>query len=418
MGKSFEKTFELHKFYGPALHQLGRVISKGNTTRFDISLKNSAPQDTLNIVRFYLAVYTENGWKKVFNNKDLLCQEKIQKATRSDLIEMRLSVREPTWFSMYGIKPEPEAGTEHEAIPYYFALIDCDQSIRYNSTSNWNLTVRLDVNQGGMGHLNLGETIVFWIKTVCLIVFFGLLIKYYKPWVREWRNEDVEKNYAFMMTAAAVMFKYASLFIDVLIALLASGSGDTYPVTTFITKCLDLTSGYFLMMVILFVGSGWTISFSRIDDMELFLPLVVSLGILKLMLFGLSYVLLSEEHHFHAYDGFIGFLIGGLHLCLYVYYLIVRKTSSQNAKIQEASKFYGKLDGISNLYLLSFPVLLFCTLMLKSAYAEVVIESGVTICQLIAAIGLGYILLDKEYSQSADFDFSLPSSTNKWKRKE
>ena len=300
-------------------------------------------------------------------------------------------------------------GTRNELI--FFYIMDCDNNVSRSTPSGWKLYVTFDIPEKD-GYLNLGEWYVYWFKIlgmITLIVFFSF---YYKPILREFSNEYSDTNYAFLIVTFGIIFRLVSIIIDLVELHVLSSYGEESPVIHFFAKAFEVLSGYLVLLTMLFIAHGWTITFSKIEDMELFLPLSIALGVLKLILVGMGRLVKLDQHHFHAFDGFVGMIMCffNVTMLLYYFYQIYQlRDSIKNHK--KVNKFYTVLSLVVIWYLGTFPVAYVTAYLLDDWKRAAVIELVNTVGQLVGSLALAWLLTAKgRYTDIADFNLGLPSS--------
>lgn len=359
------------------------------------------------ILNLRIAIYDEETFERYYENRYLTCAEKLNQAFYTIPVQVLLYTYHPS--SSGGSPILTLKKGEHKML--YFALMDCDMEVRTQSRGEWNLIIDLKLANDN-SHLTPMDYYIYIYKILLLLIMGGLGIKYAKPVYQEIRKEHFETNYALVTLAAGFTIKVLSIMLDVLETRIYSTDGTESPVINFFAKATDLVSGYVLACLILFLGNGWTIFFSRIDDMELFLPISIALGIMKVLVLGLMTLVRTDQNHFHSYTGVMGIFVTILHVGLFVYYWFL--LDQNHAKIQTTSdkkSFYSSLTKLAVCYLLSFPLFYVLSCIVPSVYVSAFIEFGVTTCQLGASIAMGVLIgTGGKYGKIADFDFSLPSA--------
>src|SRR3990167_3853172 len=358
-------------------------------------------------VKMSIAIYDESTFERYFENRYLTCTEKLNHALNQFKIFVPLHSTQPSTFCGFKVISPPKG--EYKLL--YFALMDCDMEVRKQSRNEWNLILDLKLSNDN-SHLTPMDSFIYVYKILSLLLMAALAVKYAKPVMAELKKEHFETNYALMTLAAGFLIKVMSILLDVIETRLYSVDGVESPVINFFAKATDLISGYILACLILFLANGWTIFFSRLDDMELFLPIAIALGIMKVLVLGLMSLVRTDQNHFHSYTGVLGIFVTILHIGLFIYYWFL--IDQNHAKIQTSAdkkSFYSSLTTLAIFYLMSFPIFYFLSFVVSSIYVSAFIEFGVTTCQLGASIAMGVLIgTGGKYGRIADFDFSLPSA--------
>jgi Rhodopsin-like GPCR transmembrane domain len=407
--KYLTKSVQMSKF-SRSPHSVFLFKSSGKrTTRGKFQYRPSMISNNGEEFDLKLGIYNVHGFRDIYNDDSLTCQEKLDRTItihplRIDL-NSHLNAEVEINYLHYGIH-----GDRTELI--HFVLFDCDENVKTKTSNDWKLTFTFDILQEGNTYLDLGETKVYWFKIVVLLIIFGFFAKYFTSIKREFLNEYSDTNYAFLLTGTGLVFKLISVLTDIIELHVLKSTGEESPVIHFFAKAFELGASYLILLVMLFIAHGWTITFSKIDDMELFLPLSIALGILKLILVGMGRLVKLEQHHFHAFDGFVGLIICVFNVTMLAYYFYqVRQLGDVIQKQRKVRKFYTLLSLIVIIYMLTFPTAYLLSYLMDDWKRAAVIEIVNTGGQLIGSLALSWLLTAKgRYSDIADFDIGLPST--------
>ena len=153
------------------------------------------------------------------------------------------------------------------------------------------------------------ERYVLYVKIFALALLVALAGANFRLLANNLAAEYTETNYAFLIVVAAAGLKLVSLVMDVLETYVYSTDGYELPGLNLMSKSTDLVSGYLGQLLAVYLAAGWTIVFSHIDDMELFLPITIAVGILKVIAIGLGRLIKQEHYHYHVFDGYVGAVV-------------------------------------------------------------------------------------------------------------
>lgn len=384
------------------------VGTKSTTASF--SFKPSINSD-VDILDLTLGVYRGKDYKKVYEDDNRSCLEKRENGWMVHNVPINLRTAGSV---MINIEFDYRHLAKNEDTSLiYFVLFDCDELVRRRTNSDWKLTITMDSpEQGSNNYLTKFDQGVAIVKLICLVLIFGFFGLYFRHIKREFYNEYSDTNYAFLMIVFGIAFKLSALLIDILEIVLVSNTGEDSPVINFFGKATELLSSYLVMLLIMFLAHGWTVTFRKIDEMELFLPMSIALGILKLILVGLGRLVKQDQDHFHAFDGWVGFV-----LCLFnfgmlaYYFFLIWQHQGEYLKDKRRRRFFNLLSLIAVVYLLTFPLAYYFSYVMDEWKRHSVIEIFNTIGQLISMFAMAWLLTARgKYSDIADFNFGLPST--------
>ena len=407
-GKYIEETIPHQKIISNPHLYLGKVAADKNI-RVNIW---SYPTITLDYdlkIPLTIGVFRYDNFERVVQNQFLTCGEKLRRADYLIPLVVDFNRKEKVH---YGMNSDLGIFKENEHDLLYFVLFDCDGLVRKESNFYWYLRIEMMFSDQNESHLSPLERWIFYFKFGALLFIAIIFGWYYKPTMIELKKEHFEKNYAFIWLFVAACFKLFSLLLDVFECWLISRGGHDWIILNFFAKSTDMASNYIVMLIILYIASGWTIFFSRLDDMEFFLPLTIALGIMKLIIFGIVTAVRIEQNHFHAFGGIMGGIVTVLHVGLFFYFVILLDSNSLKVENNEQMKeFYYSLAALAFVYLLAFPFWFIISMFLNPVYQAGLIEFGNTSCQLLALLFMGLLVgTNGKYGQVANLDFSLPSS--------
>ena len=368
----------------------------------------SMVSDTSQPLSLTLGIYTSDTFNN-YNDDTLVCNDKLAITSHSHAlaIDLRSSTHYDLTidFSDYGIRGDSTA-------TIYFVVFDCGEMVKRHTSADWKLVFTFDVRHGGGSYLHGMDVWVCRFKIAGLLFLVVFFVVYMRQIKREFMNEYSDTNYAFMIVAFASAIRVIAIVIDIIEIYCLKLSGDESPIIHFFAKTFEIFSAYLIQLTMLFLAHGWTITFSKIEDMELFLPLSIALGVLKLILVGMGRLVKLDQHHFHAFDGFVGMIMCffNVTMLLYYFYQVYQlRDSIKNHK--KVNKFYTVLSLVVIWYLGTFPVGYVTAYLMDDWKRAAVIELVNTVGQLVGSLALAWLLTAKgRYTDIADFDLGLPSS--------
>lgn len=281
------------------------------------------------------------------------------------------------------------------------------------STQPNNFSVLIELTLFNESQFGKGDQIIYDFKRWSVLAFVLLGAYYSRKFVREMSKDYAETNFAFTTVCVCIPLKVSGLLFEWVGLAIFSIDGSSNLLVEFLAQSLNVVTGYMLTLVVIFLGAGWTITFPRIDDMPVLLPVAIAVGILKLFVLGISKLVHNPVHHFHPYDTFVGAAFTAANLGLFLYYcLTVRSHLPAIRKDPKLKRFYVGLTLAATVYLNHFPILYILTMFVDSTKRCAYVECGQIICQFGAVVGLSYLLKGKKgvYSDIADFDLSLPTA--------
>lgn len=258
-----------------------------------------------------------------------------------------------------------------------------------------------------------GDQLIYDFKRWSVLLFVLLAAYYSRAFYREMNKDYAETNFAFLTVCMAIPLKVSCLLFEWIALAIFSIDGTSNHYLDFLAQTLNVVTGYLLTLVVLFLGAGWTVFFTHIEDMPILLPVAIAVGILKVFVLGISKLVRNEALHFHPYDTFVGFAFSLTNLACFAYYCSAvwshRHTIARDPRVR---KFYFGLTAAATLYLNHFPFLYLFTVFADPTRRSAYVEIGQIIAQFAAVVGLSFLVKAKgaSYREIADFDLSLPAA--------
>lgn len=403
------KTLQMNKFArSPFSTFLFKTSGTGLTTA-SFAFKPSITAD-VDIIDLTLGVFKIKDYKRIFEDESKSCAEKKGSGWMIHSVPINLRTGATVMVNIDFHYRGLSQGAITETI--YFVLYDCNEEVRRKTNSDWKLAVTMDAPEQGNSYLIEIEKVTAIFKIICLVLVALFFALYFVQIKREFYNEYSDTNYAFLVIVFSIAFKLTALLIDALEIAVISNTGEDSPVINFFAKAIELLSSYLAMLLIMFLAQGWTVTFRKIDEMELFLPMSIALGILKLILVGLGRLVKQDQDHFHAFDGLVGLIMCLFNIAMLGYYFfLIWQNKSEFLKDKRRRRFYNLLSIIAVAYLLTFPVAYMVSYSCDDWKRNSMIEIFNTIGQLSSMFVLAWLLTARgKYSDIADFNFGLPVS--------
>lgn len=90
-----------------------------------------------------------------------------------------------------------------------------------------------------------------------------------------------------------------------------------------------------MSLLLFLLASGWKLHFQDIDydeNLELHLPIITLVGMVHIIIAGLTFVDLDASHKYHDFSGLQGWCLVGLKTALFLYFLWCHSEARDNSK--------------------------------------------------------------------------------------
>jgi len=369
--------------------------------KFDKPLsKKKMSQSAVNMSIF---IYLDEEWDKV-RTLDT-CEEKEKYARMIKPIEI------PT----DGSWSEKVSGMLTQSIRthvWFFVLADCNSKLSGHAQGNsirWELEV---LNSDG-SHFSQEEngmiTPLLIVLTVIIGFFISNSIKFYKFYKTE---ESID--YPTLIITISLFLEFLSLVFEISHYWIYSIDGKGSFLFNFANQALSITSQFLITCLLLLMAYGWSIKFLKFQDMDVFIPLGVLLGIIHILIVGIGRVIDDESYRYHDYENWAGLFVMAMRILLYgVWVYLFRETYKKTQKDSEKS-FFNQFGFLSSLYFLAVPAMVcLATIVVAPYWRHKVVTTGTLLIQTVTLIIFTMLFTTKSnkyYQISMKGNTILPSN--------
>ena len=165
--------------------------------------------------------------------------------------------------------------------------------------------------------------------------------------------------------------------------------------------------------LLILIATGWSITFTDVEDMDLYIPLAILVGLMHMIIVGLGRLTEEDPYRYHDYDSWAGIVISVLKLCFagLFFFFIKRTHDKAQAKLK---KFIVQLGVLGGVYILSMPfVILILGPLCQPHQQHWVVTVGNMGMQAAAMLTLAFLFTSKQsayYSLSVKGKAILPNN--------
>lgn len=389
-----------------ALHSQAKVIDDVETlTRFDrkswsFLTKFASAEGVGNWkakAKFYKAIYdskgsltlnvlgyTENEWNKVMDTEDCRTKESMAK------FKMPFEVPTNGDWSNYVTGDLKQDKT----LVWYFVLSDCDRQVTPYAIGN-RIHWEVEAYNSDGSHFSQDENgmILPLLLVMGIIVgfFFSNSVKFHKFY-----NTEEGMDYPTLITTIALFLEFCSVLSEILHLWIYSYDGRGSMVFNFFNHVLSISSQFVIACLLLLIAYGWSINFMEFEDMDIFIPLGILLGVLHIIVVGVGKITDDEHYRYHDYENWAGIVIIVLRLVLFIFWVFLLAESFKTAKGAER-RFFNKFGVFGAIYFLAFPLLVvYSSVSVTPSSRHKVVTTGTLFIQTATLLSLSYIFTTKK----------------------
>ena len=239
-------------------------------------------------------------------------------------------------------------------------------------------------NEGS--HFSQEEWWILSLNSAMLLSFFVYLGRSaYKFW-KQTRDDSFEQPLAFLIVG--IVIECVQLLCEFTHNVVYYFDGEGVWVFRFFASLHQAASQIVIILLIVLVASGWTITYQSILDRDHYLPLGGFIIIANGMISFLNYLDLGEYHKFHDFSGWPGFLLVVIRVgVFFVFHVCTTQTERElpNNK-KKGGNVIRQLRVAGSMYILAFPLLYFLCWMFPPYMRRRVIVFGHYLVQTVAIL--------------------------------
>jgi len=214
------------------------------------------------------------------------------------------------------------------------AVTDCDELVNYKTAGNakYKFTLEIDIDRIAAPFLTI------MIVLIIFLIFFALYYPQISKFMEEINKSDSDeksanpKNFPLIVIFICLSFKLVGLFLELITMSTCyrhCSDSPTLNFLTFLHHILEHLGSYFFSVLLVLIGHGYTLYFSKIiffhgqgKDFEFFMPLALIIAFIKICVLGLTSPWDVSSGHGHKYQGFGGAFIAAVQIIYGVYFAI------------------------------------------------------------------------------------------------
>jgi hypothetical protein len=124
-----------------------------------------------------------------------------------------------------------------------------------------------------------------------LILLIGATVVLYlkgKEFYVNYKRNDGEMDWPFFLGLLALTLQISSIFWELLNQLIYSGNGSGLGFFYVLHQLFGMAAQFVITVFLIMVSWGWTLTYSHLDSYDIYIPLIVMVGIVHLMIVGLG----------------------------------------------------------------------------------------------------------------------------------
>lgn len=353
-----------------------------------------------------LLIYNKRMYKKL---KRLPASASCHKKAKLAIEEREFSILDDGTFSVINQWYDEPGITE----TYYIYYADCDGHFE-NVPSQDSIFFSISLENNLDSHLEPGEEHLLTIHYLFGFLTTLAYLPFIKSFYKEVRGRLSELNWPFMIINFIILLKLGNTILELTDLNLIKATGHGSDALSFLAMCCNYFSQYFFCCLLCFLAAGWTITFDSLRQSKVFVPIVLTLAVIKFVVVAVSKMSHPGEEINHQYSGLMGNVLIVSQVSMYSYFIYSTVKNIKAAKIKKVKSFMVRLSLFGSIYFLTFPFMLVLVGMIVSpAYQKPFVEFSRISSEFISIYYLAFITTSEkgQYKNIAyqSMDFVLPT---------
>lgn len=178
---------------------------------------------------------------------------------------------------------------------------------------------------------------------------------------------------------------------------------------------LDLASEICFMIaqviqssLLILIALGYTLLQSKIGELDLMLPVSFMVGVIHIILVGVSKVGDGHSYKFHENEGVFGWVLMTFRILLYIWFMWAVRSTASEGGMNLRRFLLGQFQTAGSFYFLAYPIIFVVTQQVAAYWQHFVFSTGVMVMQMGSNLWLANLFLQRgEYFKVSTLNASF-----------
>lgn len=292
---------------------------------------------------------------------------------------------------------------------WYFVLSDCEDRLVRNVTHRLKFEIRMTQEEGSELSAEMAWTPE--LTSLALLAFTFFNYRYTKLCLAFRKSAD-ELHPNLWAFSGALLLQYLALVFRVVHLYKYTADGVGIKALDVLGEISAMVAQVVLTSMLLMIGLGYTLLQSRIGELDILIPIVLLIAVFHIVLVGVGRIRDDASTKFHENEGMPGWLLVGMRIAMYVWFLWAVNSTRQEAGMKLRA-FLQKFTAAGTLYFLGYPVLWTLTGLLAAYLRQKILTAGMYAFQAAFNLWLTRLFLSRgDYFEVSTLNSSfLPGGT-------
>jgi len=230
-----------------------------------------------------------------------------------------------------------------------------------------------------------------------LLLLVGFFISNSTRFYKFYKTEETW-DLPFLILNIAIFMEAISILLEWLHLWLYSVNGSGSFVLDLLSQAAGIFAQFVMTLLIIMIASGWSIDYYKIEELDLYIPLALMIGVFHVIIVGIGRINDDDPTKFHDYESIPGWIIMAFKLIFFfVFIFFAHRTYSNAGNNAEKKEFFVRFSILGTIYLVALPIIVITSTMFVAPYVRnKVIVLGTLTLQIGASIIMTYLLSSKK----------------------
>jgi hypothetical protein len=161
------------------------------------------------------------------------------------------------------------------------------------------------------------------------------------------------------MVKISLYFSISSLLLKYIgYIIYAYGSGSQHGFFDLMYLFLHSTSDSIIMVMLMLLSFGWTVTFNSTRDFDLYVPLCCMLGVVNILMTMLTKINDGDHDKYHMYDSIPAYIMVGFRMIAFIVFIVgvIRSLCCLKKEEKQFMKYFWQLALLGGVYLTFIPL--------------------------------------------------------------
>ena len=277
-------------------------------------------------------------------------------------------------------------------------LADCENQSKTFPIDFGRIRLEIETNHHKYTHLDAHEHTLLYFHTGLAIMIFLLFLSKKAQCQKEIEKESADYNWIFIFSNLGIILQLVSYVIELSDLACLAWFGVAVPTFDFFGLFFGFLSQYIVVVILAYLGNGWTLRVYTNEELDRCLPIVVLVAVLVLLLYGVEVLIFETDHKHHKFDSLLmhSAIVSQMIFAIWFVCGMIQMFKLPRMVKKRFKNFLGNLLVFGLFYYLSLPTVMIISVFLDYHYREVFVEICRGVIHSLSLFYLGFMVTNKK----------------------